>query len=51
MTPLVHSVARKLFGIRNNCLSSGRNLLLNLYKSVSKVVKLTVIIIEAHHCY
>jgi hypothetical protein len=35
-------------GIRKNCLSSGRSVL--LYQSAKWVIKLTTIIIEAYHC-
>jgi hypothetical protein len=38
-----------LFGIRNNCLISGRSLL--LYQFTKRVIKLTVIIIIRYHCY
>jgi hypothetical protein len=38
-----------LFGIRNNCLISGRSLL--LYQFTKRVTKLTVIIIVGYHCY
>jgi hypothetical protein len=38
-----------LFGKRKNFLRSGRNLL--LYQFTRKAIKLTVIIIEAYHCY
>jgi len=38
-----------LFGIRKNCHSSGRNLLLYLF--IKKVIKRTVVIIEGYHSY
>jgi hypothetical protein len=38
-----------LFGIRRNCLISGRSLL--LYQFTKGVLKLTVIIIVGYHCY
>jgi hypothetical protein len=38
-----------LFGIRKNCLISGRSLL--LYQFTKRVIKLTVIIIVGYHCY
>jgi hypothetical protein len=38
-----------LVGIRNNCLISGRSLL--LYQFTKRVTKLTVIIIVGCHCY
>jgi hypothetical protein len=38
-----------LFGIRMNCLNSGRGLL--LYQFTKRVTKLTVIIIMGYHCY
>jgi hypothetical protein len=38
-----------MFGIRNNCLISGRSLL--LYQFTKIVTKLTVIIIVRYHCY
>jgi hypothetical protein len=38
-----------LLGIRKNCLSSGRSIL--LYQFIRTMIKLTVIIIEAYHCY
>jgi hypothetical protein len=37
------------FGIKENCLISGRSLLLNQF--TSKVIKLSVIIIMGYHCY
>jgi hypothetical protein len=46
------SVIHKLinyFGIRNNCLISGRSLL--LYQFTKRVKKLTVIINVGYHCY
>jgi hypothetical protein len=45
-------VTRKLinlFGIRKNCLTSGRSLL--LYQLTKRVTTLTVIIIVVYHCY
>jgi hypothetical protein len=38
-----------LFGIRKNCVISGRSLL--LYQFTKRVIKLTVIIIVGYHCY
>jgi hypothetical protein len=38
-----------LFGIRKNCLISGRSLL--LYQFTKRVTKLNVIIIVGYHCY
>jgi hypothetical protein len=38
-----------LFGIRNNCLISGRSLL--LYQFVRRAIKLAVVIIVGYHCY
>jgi hypothetical protein len=38
-----------LLGIRKNCHSTGRNLLLHLY--IRSVIKLTVVITEEYHCY
>jgi hypothetical protein len=38
-----------LFGIRKNCLISGRSLF--LYQFTKRVIKLTVIIIVGYHCY
>jgi hypothetical protein len=38
-----------LFGIRKNCLISGRSLL--LYQFTSRVIKLTVVIIREYHYY
>jgi hypothetical protein len=38
-----------LFGIRRNCLKSGRSQ--TLYLFISKVIKQTVVIIEAYHFY
>jgi len=38
-----------LFLVTKNCHSSGRNLLLYLFKE--RVIKLTVIIVEGYHCY
>jgi hypothetical protein len=38
-----------LFQIRKNCLSSGRSLF--LYQFTGSVIKLTVVVIEACHCY
>jgi hypothetical protein len=38
-----------LFGIRKNCLISGRSLL--LYQFTKRVIKLTVIIIVGYYCY
>jgi hypothetical protein len=38
-----------LFGIMNNCLISGRSLL--LYQFTKRVTKLTVIIIVGYHCH
>jgi hypothetical protein len=38
-----------LFGIRKNCLISGRSLL--LYQFTRKVIKLTVVFIRGYHCY
>jgi hypothetical protein len=38
-----------LFGIRKNCLISGRSLL--FYQFTERVIKLTVIIIVRYHCY
>jgi hypothetical protein len=38
-----------LFAVRNNCLSSGRNLL--LYQFTSKERKFTIVIIDAYRCY
>jgi hypothetical protein len=43
----IHSLI--LFGIRKNCLSSGRRLL--LYQFTRRAIKLTVIIIVGYHCY
>jgi hypothetical protein len=37
------------FGIRKNCLISGRSLL--LYQFTSQMIKLTVILIVGYHCY
>jgi hypothetical protein len=38
-----------LLGIRTNCLSSGRSLL--LYQFTRRVIKLSVVIIVGYHCY
>jgi hypothetical protein len=38
-----------VFGIRKNCLISGRSLL--LYQFTKKVIKLTVAIVMGYHCY
>jgi hypothetical protein len=38
-----------LIGMRKNCLSTGRSPL--LYKFMRRKIKLTVVIIEACHCY
>jgi hypothetical protein len=38
-----------LFGVRNNCLIKGRDLLLNQF--TKRVIKLTVIIVEIYRCY
>jgi hypothetical protein len=38
-----------LYGIRKNCLISGRSLL--LYQFTTGAIKLTVVIIMGHHCY
>jgi hypothetical protein len=38
-----------LFGIRKNCLISGRGLL--LYQFTRRLIKLTVAIIMGYHCY
>jgi hypothetical protein len=38
-----------LFGIRKNCRSSGRSLLLHLF--TRRVTKLTVVVTDAYHCY
>jgi hypothetical protein len=38
-----------LFGIREKCSSSGRDLLLYLF--IKMVIKLAVVIIEGCHCY
>ena len=37
-----------LFGMRRNCLRSGRNL--SLYLSVRRAIKQTVVIVGAYHC-
>ena len=37
-----------LYGIRNNCLNSGRNRSLYLF---IRVIKQTVVLIETYHCY
>jgi hypothetical protein len=37
-----------LFGIRKNCLSSGKSLLLYQF---TRTIKLIAVIIEAYHCY
>jgi hypothetical protein len=46
---LLLSAVHKLFGIRKNCLISGRSLL--LYQFTKNVTKLTAIIIVGYHCY
>jgi hypothetical protein len=38
-----------LFGIRKNCLSSGRSI--RLYQCTSRAIKLIVVIIVGYHCY
>jgi hypothetical protein len=38
-----------LFGIRKNCLISGRSLL--MYQFITRVTKLTTVIIAEYHCY
>jgi len=38
-----------LFGIRKNCHSSGRNILLYLF--MKRVIKVIVVIIKKCHCY
>jgi hypothetical protein len=44
----VHKLINSV-GIRNNCLISGKSLL--LYQFITRVTKLTVIIIVGYHCY
>jgi hypothetical protein len=38
-----------LFGIRKNCHSRGRNLLLSLF--MKRVIKITVVFMVEYHCY
>jgi hypothetical protein len=50
----IHYVLRStnlliVFGIRKNCQSIGRNLLLCLF--IRRVIKQTIVIIEEYHCY
>jgi hypothetical protein len=44
----IHKLINSIW-IRNNCHSSGGNLLLYLF--IKRVIKLSVIIIEGYHCY
>jgi hypothetical protein len=38
-----------IFGVKKNCPSSGRGLL--LYQFIGMAIKLNVVIVEKYHCY